>query len=260
LAGAVAVGIAGPAAGQAPVDPHAVQPERPTVATHAGLVATGWIEIETGLERDRSGGTTSFLAPTVIKIGLARRAQLNVGLPLARPDAGSLGGGDLSVGIKWRLGDDLPVVRDFAILPSLKLPTGSTAAGRGTGTTDFSLLAISSRTLGPVSLDLNAGVTWRTGDGTAAPTLAAVWTVSAGTSVSGALGWVAECYGYPGTSGPAGSAGIVALLTGPTYTLRPWLAFDLGLIVPLTGPQPNALYAGTVVNAGRLWSRRRPAS
>src|SRR5207247_3724752 len=30
---------------QAP-DPHAAQPERPTVATHAGTVAPGWIEIE----------------------------------------------------------------------------------------------------------------------------------------------------------------------------------------------------------------------
>ena len=29
-------------------DPHAAQPERPTVATHAGTVARGWFEIETG--------------------------------------------------------------------------------------------------------------------------------------------------------------------------------------------------------------------
>ena len=25
------------------LDPHAVQPQRPTVATHAGTVATGWL-------------------------------------------------------------------------------------------------------------------------------------------------------------------------------------------------------------------------
>src|SRR5437764_1362781 len=36
-----------------PFDPHAVQPERPTVATHAGTVAPGWSEIEAGIERDR---------------------------------------------------------------------------------------------------------------------------------------------------------------------------------------------------------------
>src|SRR5207248_820985 len=34
-------------------DPHEVQPERPTVATHAGTVAPGWIELEWGSEWDR---------------------------------------------------------------------------------------------------------------------------------------------------------------------------------------------------------------
>ncbi len=55
-------------------DPHAVQPERPTVATHAGTVARGWIEIEEGGEWDRlADGTRSFIAPTNLKIGLASR-------------------------------------------------------------------------------------------------------------------------------------------------------------------------------------------
>ena len=33
-------------------DPRAVQPERPSVATHAGTVAPGYVEIESGIERD----------------------------------------------------------------------------------------------------------------------------------------------------------------------------------------------------------------
>ncbi len=42
------------ASAQAPArDPHAVQPERPTVATHAYTVAPGWVEIEAGVELDR---------------------------------------------------------------------------------------------------------------------------------------------------------------------------------------------------------------
>src|SRR5438445_803082 len=36
-----------------PPDAHAAQPERPTVATHAGTVAPGWAEIEAGIEWDR---------------------------------------------------------------------------------------------------------------------------------------------------------------------------------------------------------------
>src|SRR5437868_4747566 len=60
-------------------DPHTVQPERPTVATHAGTVASGWIELETGIERDRLDPHATLLStPTVFKIGLAPRVQLSL--------------------------------------------------------------------------------------------------------------------------------------------------------------------------------------
>src|SRR5712671_8059492 len=60
-------------------DPNSVQPERPTVATHAGTVARGWVELEEGAEWDKaSDGTRAFVAPTNLKIGLASHAQLNL--------------------------------------------------------------------------------------------------------------------------------------------------------------------------------------
>jgi hypothetical protein len=151
------------------------------------------------------------------------------------------------------------LLRDVALLPQLKLASGGRT--RGTGTTDASLLLIDSRTIGDVSLDLNVGATWRSGRGTDAPRTATLWTVSAGLPVRGALGWALECYGYPGTSGPAGSAPVVAILTGPTLAVRTTLAVDAGFITPLAGPQPHALYAGLVTNVGRLWPRvGRPAA
>lgn len=240
----------------ATLDPHAVQPERPTVATHAGTVAPGWLEIEAGVERDRFAATpVSVFTPTVVKIGLASHAQLNVFGSVVRPPGSSAGLGDIGAGVKWRLLDDAPIVGDFAVLPSIKLPTGSAAAARGTGTTDASMLLISSHDFGAVSMDLNVGYTRRSGDGSSAPRNATLWTASFGGSAVGKLGWVAECYGYPATSGPSGQPTIVALLAGPTYLARPWLAFDTGLIVPVTGPQPHALYAGAVYNVGRLYGR-----
>jgi hypothetical protein len=45
----------------------------------------------------------------------------------------------------------------------------------------------------------------------------------------------------------------VAFLAGPTYQAAEWLAFDAGLIVPVAGPQPHALYAGAVWNIGKVW-------
>lgn len=253
----VSLGVAGPArAAQEPEpDPHAAQPQRPTVATHAGTVATGWVEIEAGTELDRyDDRSRGANVPMLLKLGLAPRLQLELQAPVVRPAGENRTGiGDGSVGLKWRVVDDAPVVGNFAVLPAVKVPTGSADSGTGTGTTDMSLLLISSHKLGPVAMDLNVGYTRRGGDGTVAPRTASLWTASFGGPARGKLGWVAELYGYPATSGPAGAAATVAFLAGPTVEIREWLVLDAGGIVRITGPQPRALYAGVVYNVGRLW-------
>jgi hypothetical protein len=101
-------------------------------------------------------------------------------------------------------------------------------------------------------MDLNLGYTRRSGAGDVTPRSATVWTASFGGRAVGDLGWAAELFGYPGTSGPAGQPPIVALLAGPTLLPLPWLALDAGIILPVAGPQPRALYAGGVWNVGRL--------
>lgn len=245
-----------PAQTPAPVppaaDPHTAQPERPTVATHAGTVAPGWVEIETGIEFDRyADASKGGSAPTVFKIGLAPKLQLGIGTPLVRTAGTSNNGiGDVSLGLKWRVLEDAPVLGDFAILPSIKFPTGSSDKGTGTGTTDAGLLLISSHQLGDIAMDLNVGVVRRSGDGTDVPRTSTVWTVSFGGPLTGALGFAAEVYGYPSTSGPAGADSIVAVLAGPTWTARDWLVFDAGVIFKLVGEQPTALYAGMTWNVG----------
>jgi hypothetical protein len=256
LAATVALLAAAIATAQEPPhDPHAVQPERPTVATHAYTVAPGWIEIEAGMEFDRyADRARGVAAPIVIKMGLAPRLQLDLDGSLVRPPQGSATGlGDVALGLKWRVLMRAPVLGDFSVIPSLKVPSAPTASGLGTGTTDIGLLLISSHQLGPISMDLNVGYTRRSGPGTIAPRSGSVWTASFGGPAGGSLGWTAEVYGYPGTSGPAGQAPIVAFLGGPTLLVRPWLALDAGAIAPVTGPQPWALYLGGVINAGRLW-------
>src|SRR5437016_14100511 len=95
-------------------DPHAVQPERPTVATHAGTVARGWVELEEGAEWDRlQDGSHAFVAPTNLKIGLAPRAQANVLFNLLHTGPnGSLEVGDLTLGIKYRIIDGDRILGD----------------------------------------------------------------------------------------------------------------------------------------------------
>lgn len=228
--------------------PHDAQPERPTVATHAGTVAPGWFEIEWGVERDRlAPGVNSLATPTLLKFGVVSHVQFDVSFTTVRPSSTqALGIGDAGVGVKWRLLDDAPLVGDFAVQPSIKFPTGSVMRGTGTGTTDGTLLLISSHVLGPVALDINAGYTRRSASGKAAN--AALWTISTGTTLSGPFAFDAEVYGYPGFGG----APSVGFLAGPTYTVHPWFVADIGFIANVTGGQPPALYAGLTWNVGKL--------
>ena len=207
--------------------------------------------------RDRSHALS---VPTVLKLGVAHRLQLTVNLPFTAPAGAGFGPGDFAAGLKWRVVEREGIVGRFALLPSIKLPIGSDSAGRGTGTTDVSLLLVSSHEFSGVSMDLNAGVTRRSGDGANAPRTSTVWTASFGYPVWRNLGGVGELYGYPCTTGPAGNPGIVALLGGPTWKARDWLVFDAGVIVPIAGPQPRALYAGVTWNAGRYWPGGRRAA
>lgn len=239
-------GADGPGAPPIP-DPRAVQPERPSVATPASTVAPGIAELETGGDRGDEGVGT--ILPTVLKIGLAPRLQLSLFLPAEGGAGTPFGPGDVGAGVKWRAIDGHRVLGDVALLPQVTLPTGGP---RGTGTAAGSLLLINSHAFGPLTLDLNLGATARGGDGTRAPRLETLWTVSASRRGAGRLGWGLECFGYPGTSGAAGEAPTVALLTGPTFALRPTLVLDAGVIAPVRGPHARAVFVGLVTHVGRL--------
>src|ERR1043165_7550008 len=126
-------------------DPHAVQPERPTVATHAHTVAPGWLEIEAGIERDKLDTSISFPTPILFKLGLTDRMQLGFFIPHITWH-NKLDIGDFGLNLKWRLLDDAPLLGDFALLPSVKFPTSYSSNG-GQGTFDASLVAISSHDL-----------------------------------------------------------------------------------------------------------------
>lgn len=238
-------------------NPREAQPERPTVATHAYSVAPGFVELETGFQRQPAGSrSNTLLVPVLFKIGLGSRVQLDIAPGWQRTDTkGTAKSGmtDALAGLKWRLIDDSPVLGAFAIQSTISLPTGSAKNDTGTGSASYSVLAISSRDLGPVALDLNIGYTRSAGDGSKAPKNSTVWAVSTGFPVSGDLGWVAEIFGYPATSGPAGSGTVVGFLTGPTLTLQPALVLDAGAILNITGYGDTAIYAGLTWNMGRAW-------
>ncbi len=241
-----------PLRAQAPeTDPRAVQPERPTVATHAHTVAPGYFEVETGAQGNRlDAGSRAYAVPTLLKVGLSSHLQLNLGSPAFLPVAGQQAGlGDVSVGVKWRLLDDHPVLGDFALLPAIKFPTGSTSDGTGSGTTDVGLTAIASYDVHGVSMDLNMAYTKVGVTSAQSGPDAALWTASFGFPVAGRLSWVAELFGVPRIDG-ASPPPAIALLTGPSFLVSRALNLDVGIIAPLHGGIPNAIYAGLVWNLG----------
>jgi hypothetical protein len=252
---AIAILVAAPLAAQdtSAVDPRTVQPERPTVATHAHTVAPGYFELETGIEGDRaSGGARTYFAPSVLKIGLASHVQLNVIAPFVFAGLGQSSGiGDTGLGLKWRLLDDNAILGDFALLPAVKFPTGSLQTGTGSGTTDWSVTAISSYDIHGVSLDLNVGYTHIGAQGDNAASSTALWTTSFGIPLVGDLGWQLELFGYPTIDGSANPS-TVAVLMGPSYRLSRIFNLDAGFISPIRGHQPNAIFAGLVWNLGSL--------
>ena len=238
---------------QAASDPRAVQPERPTVATHAYTVAPGYVEIEAGVQGDRlDRGSRAYQAPIVTKLGLGSHAQLNVTTPFVFPSAGQrASAADVAIGIKWRLLDESRLLGAFALLPSVKFATGSITRGSGTGTTDVGVTVISSRHVGVVAMDLNATYT-RLGAGAVTPAADdALWTASFGFPVHRQWSAVAELFGAPTIDG-SDRRSTVALLVGPTFLVSPALNLDAGVIAPLRGDLPNAIYAGVVWNLGRL--------
>ena len=244
--------IAAPLRAQGPErDPRAVQPERPTVATHAHTVAPGYFEVETGVQGNHADAASrAYGVPTILKLGLASHLQLNLGTPAFLSGGGQQAGiGDVSVGLKWRVLDDHPFLGDFALLPSIKFASGSVSDGNGTGTTDVGITAIASYDLRGVSMDLNVAYTRVGVTGDQSGPDAALLTASFGFPVAGRLSWVAEVFGIPAIDG-ANPSPSTALLTGPSFLVSPALNVDLGIIAPLHGDMPNAIYAGMVWNLG----------
>jgi hypothetical protein len=64
---------------------------------------------------------------------------------------------------------------------------------------------------------------------------------------------VAELFGLPGSSGPAGAPPVVGFLTGPTFEVGPSVVVDAGAILNVSGLGDTAFYAGVTWNMGRVW-------
>src|SRR5256712_13361450 len=199
--------------------PHAANPERPSVATHAYTVAPGYMELEQGV---RAQGFGNFRDQTSwefnLKIGVARPVQLGLfGTGYNRTGEGN-GVGDVGVALKLRR--DLSSTHTVALVPAVTLPSGDQSLGLGAGRVLGSLLAVWSFELGRLlHTDLNAGPV---GIGAGRPQVLGTASFS---RALGRWGVAAEVYGYTNGGAGPGQGGLLGAVT-----LRPagWLGVDGG--------------------------------
>lgn len=135
-------------------------PFRPTVSNPAALSAAGWLEIETGVQRDKGDNTRSVTLPYLLKYAFTPDWGVMIGgdAYIRNTDAEGLkssGFGDTLLVIKHHIGvsEDLA----FGVEAGVRSPTAK--KGLGSEKTDYILNGIVSADLGAVSLDFNVGPT-----------------------------------------------------------------------------------------------------
>jgi len=235
-------------------DARTALPERPTVATHAYTVAPRYVELEAGVQVAQPRNQSVAQVPVLLKIGLTPTLQLDLAPGYIRVrDHGNVTSGltDFAFGVKWHALSDVPTLGDVAFQAIVSTPTAPVRTV-GTGTTGLSLLGIVSHQWGSYELDVNTGVTARSGDGSHAPKWATLWTASFAAPLVDRFGAAVELFGFPGTSGVAGTPPTVGFLVGPTYAVRRWLVLDAGAVFNVANQNANSVYAGLTWNFGRL--------
>ena len=230
IRGLVLSAVVAGAAGAQGADPKTVQPERPTVATHAGTVAKGYAELEWGV--DAGEFVTSI--PLYLKIGLGERLQFGLLVPPFKPKGGDFDIGSTGVALKWRLLDDHKLLGKFAVQPGVTFPSGG-------GDPIFNAWLISSHELGNVAMDLNVNVTSESGNAFD------TWTASFGGPFTEQWGWVFEVFGQPNVGSD------MSILVGPTYRLKNSFSLDAGVIS--SKGAGTRYYFGGVTNFGKLIGR-----
>src|SRR3989441_9865025 len=187
--------------------PHAANPERPSVATHAYTVAPGYMELEQGVRAQGFGNVRDQTSWEFnLKIGVARPVQLGLfGTGYNRTGEGN-GVGDVGVALKLRR--DLSSTHTVALVPAVTLPSGDQSLGLGAGRVLGSLLAVWSFELGALlHTDLNAGPV---GIGAGRPQVLGTASFS---RALGRWGVAAEVYGYTRGGAGAGQGGLLGAVT-----------------------------------------------
>ncbi|HEY1895015.1 MAG TPA: hypothetical protein VGG62_02035 [Terracidiphilus sp.] len=215
----------------------------PTWDTQAETTPCGALETDNLLTRQPLGrGIWQQTMTTTLKYGLTPRLEVRWVPPGRISQAGGgtspMGGTtDQWVGALYRFRDQGRWTPDLAFDYAFKIPTANPNKGFGSDYADHQLTFIASRDRGPNHLDFNvAGTIAGAATGSDA---AAQFGMAYTRSFSSRLMATIEAFGgpQPGTSDRYG-----AVLAGGSWSIRPWLAVNGGLIHTYTAGSPRQQY------------------
>ncbi len=222
-------------------------PNRPTVSTIAQPVQVGVLETEWGVDAAAAHQDINAL----FKFGATTNLELRFASNPITADSGAHGFGDVLAGFKYRLTTDHGNQPSVALMYMFKAPTAGGILGSGYA--DHSLTLLVSKDIGKHHFDYNLIANLL---GTPAGldhnfVHALAWSHPMG----GNWGLDAELSGMtPSSSGLPGSA---QFIVSGTYTARPRLVLDFGLMGRITGPIPHSMFmAGVTYSIADLYHRR----
>ena len=212
---------------------------RPLDTEDTGTVEPGKAELEVSGDFARNPEDRTWFAKGVLNLGVVPRLEVRIESLLLslEPDEGRRrdGIGDSLVGLKYRLLDEADTVPAVLGALTVRLPTGDEDRGLGAGEVDVGLLAVASKTFGPVNLTGNAGYTFVTRDRELE-----FWALAAAIEYRATAAWslLGEVVGtLPGHRG----AEMVVLRAGTTYAVHPRVRVDTGVGFGVTRQSPDVL-------------------
>jgi Putative MetA-pathway of phenol degradation len=222
-------------------------PNRPTVSTTAQPVQAGVLETEWGIDAAEPHQDINGL----MKFGVCKNFELRFANNPFTADSGSHGFGDTAIGFKFRLTQDAGHEPSIAVMYMAKLPTAGDLLGSGKIDHSFALLL--SKDLGKHHVDFNliANLLGRPQSGfDRAYLYAFAWS----RPLHGKLGATAEISGETAPNDVV--PGSVQFIASATYTVRPRLVLDFGMMGRITGDIPNAMFiAGFTYSIANLYRK-----
>ena len=227
-------------------------PCRPTIACTADIVAPGLMEFEVGyLYRRLTGAVDQHSVPFLTKLTVAEWVQIQIGCngpTFANGPVATRYVDDITAGLKFHLLAQHDSVPSISVSATLSVPISS--AQGFTRTYDALLTTYVSKDFGWLHADLNVGLNFWRLEG---PLQVQPWTaLSLSVGLPANLGTMLE--GYVFADAAPISPKDAGVLTGLTWSPRPWLVFDLGVDVGLIhATRLVSVFAGMTIVPVRWW-------